>query len=166
MALNAYLTIPGIQGPVTLNNRVGTILVFGVAHSIATPIDINGVMAGVYTSRPFAITKELDVTSPTLYTALTNYQNLSPDPNNPLTIDFWTPILNPIPGNDGEAIFYTISLTNATIVSINFSMNNNLQPLNVNMPPLEVVTFTYSSIQWSLASGTSATANYPGLVSP
>jgi type VI secretion system secreted protein Hcp len=163
MALNAYLTIPGIQGPVTLKNRVGSILVYEVSHSIATPFDINGVLSGVYASRPFVITKELDITSPLLYTALTTHTMPPSNPPGPVVINFWMPVLNPAPGNDGEAPFFTITLNNPMITAINFNMANNLLPANLTIPPLETVTFTYSSIQWAIANGGAiANANYPG----
>jgi len=159
MALNAYLTIPSIPGPIASKGpRTNSILALGVSHSISVATDITGAVSGSYASRPFVVTKEIDIASPLLYNALTI--NPSPLVLPSVTIDFWAPVLNPAPGNDGEALFYTITLSGPKIISINFNMANNLLPLNVTMPPLETVTFTYASIQWTIANG-GASANAP-----
>jgi type VI secretion system secreted protein Hcp len=110
MALNAYLRMKGqkqgdIKGSVTQKGREGKIMVIAVSHDIMSPRDpAPGLAAGKRQHKPFVITKELDKSTPLLYNALVNNENIIE-----WELQFWTPAPNGI-----EKQHYTVKLTNAT----------------------------------------------------
>src|SRR4051812_6554708 len=127
MALNAYLKLTGqvageIKGSVTQKGREGKIMVIAVSHSIISPRDpASGMPTGKRQHKPFVITKELDKSSPFLYQALCNNENITA-----WELQFWTPQLS---GKGGpEKQHYTVKLTNANIAAIDFRMPNNKNP--------------------------------------
>jgi len=124
MALNAYLKLKGqhqgeIKGSVTQRGRSGKIAVIAVNHEIVSPRDAaSGLPTGKRMHKPFIITKELDKSTPALYSALVNNENL-PE----WELQFWRPNTT---GNEKQ--HYTVRLTNANIASIDFHMDNNKHP--------------------------------------
>jgi len=82
MVLNAYLKLKGqkqgtIKGSVTQKGREGKIAVIAVTHEIISLRDAaSGLPTGKRMHKPFVITKKLDKSSPLLYNALVNNENI------------------------------------------------------------------------------------------
>src|SRR6185436_3328659 len=123
MALNAYLKLKGqkqgdISGSVTQKGREKSIMVIAVSHEVVSPRDpASGLPTGKRMHKPFVITKELDKSSPLLYSALVNNENIPS-----WELQFWTPQLNPQGGTGQEKQHYTVKLLNANIASLSFRM--------------------------------------------
>lgn len=149
MALNAYLKLKGqkqgdIKGGVTQKGREGKILVIDFNHEIQSPRDpASGLPTGKRMHRPFVISKEIDKSSPLLYSALINNENLTT----------WELQCFAAKSSGAEVNNYTVSLTNARIVSITSIMLNNKVAENAKMPMMEEVSFVYQKIQWTWVDG-------------
>ena len=149
MALNAYLTLKGqkqgeIKGSVTQKGRENKIMVIAVSHDIMSPRDhASGLPTGKRMHKPFVITKELDKSSPLLYNALVNNENI-PE----WELHFWQPS-----ATGAEKQHYSIKLTNANIASINFRMANNKHPDLMRFSEYEEIAFTYQKIEWNWVDG-------------
>jgi len=149
MALNSYLKLKGqkqgdIKGSVTQKGREGKILVMAFDHEVQTPRDpASGLPTGKRMHRPFTITKEIDKSSPLLYSALVNNENLT----------VWELQCFAAKTSGVEVNTYAVTLTNARIVDITSTMLNNKIPENAKMPLMEEVSFTYQKIQWTWVSG-------------
>src|SRR4051794_3294922 len=109
MALNAYLKLKGqkqgeIKGSVTQKGREGKIMVIAVSHEIVSPRDAaSGLPTGKRMHKPFVITKELDKSSPLLYSVLCTNENVSE-----WELQFWTPQLRATSGTGAEVQHYTV----------------------------------------------------------
>jgi type VI secretion system secreted protein Hcp len=149
MALNAYLAIHAekqgpIHGSVTQKGREGKILVFAVAHGIVCPRDpASGRPTGKRIHKPFIVTKELDRSTPLLYSVLTNNENVKA-----WELQFWQPSPTGV-----ERRHFTVRLTNANISAIYFRMANNRSAKAARLPEYEEVSFTYQKIEWTWAEG-------------
>ena len=149
MALNAYLKLKGqtqgeIKGSVTQKGREGKIMVIAVSHEIMSPRDpASGLPTGKRMHKPFVITKELDKSSPLLYSVLVNNENVTE-----WELQFWQP--SP---SGAEVQHYTVKLTNANIASINFRMLNNKNPELMKYAEYEELAFTYQKIIWTWTQG-------------
>jgi len=149
MALNAYLKLKGqkqgeLKGSVTQKGREGKIAVIAVTHEIISPRDAaSGLPTGKRMHKPFVITKELDKSSPLLYNALINNENIPT-----WELQFWH-----LSSTGVEQQYYTIKLTNANISSIDFRMDNNKHPDLMKYSEYEVVAFTYQKIEWIWTEG-------------
>jgi type VI secretion system secreted protein Hcp len=149
MALNSYLKLKGqkqgeIKGSVTQKGRENKIMVIAVSHEIMSPRDhASGLPTGKRMHKPFVITKELDKSSPLLYNALVNNENI-PE----WELQFWQPS-----STGAEKQHYTIKLTNANIASIAFRMANNKHPDLMKFSEYEEIAFTYQKIEWSWTDG-------------
>ncbi|MCC6525801.1 MAG: type VI secretion system tube protein Hcp [Polyangiaceae bacterium] len=154
MALSSYLKLKGqkqgeLKGSVTQKGREGKILVIAVAHSIVSPRDAaSGLPTGKRMHKPYVITKELDKSSPLLYNALVNNENISE-----WELQFWTPQLSAAAGGGAEKQHFTVKLTNANIASIDFRMLNNKNPELTRYTEYEEVAFTYQKIEWVWVDG-------------
>lgn len=150
MALNAYLTLKGqrqgpITGSVTQKGRAESIMVIAVSHEIVSPRDpASGLPTGKRMHKPFVITKELDQSSPLLYNALVNNENITE-----WKLDHYTPQVGAASGIGTEVNHYTVKLVNANIASINFRMPNNRNPELMKYTEYEEVAFTYQKIIWT-----------------
>jgi type VI secretion system secreted protein Hcp len=149
MALNAYLKLKGqkqgeIKGSVTQKGREGKIAVIAVSHEIISPRDpASGLPTGKRLHKPFVITKELDRSSPLLYSALVTNENLTE-----WELQFWQPS-----AKGAEKQDYTVKLTNANIASIDFRMDNNKHPDLMRYAEYEEIAFTYQKIEWIWTDG-------------
>lgn len=149
MALNAYLSIVAerhgpILGSVAQRGRVGKILVMGAMHEIVCPRDpASGIPTGKRVHKPFTILKELDRSTPLLFSILCNNEHISS-----AEIQFWQP--SPL---GVERQHYTVRLVNANIASIHFKMPNNRLAKLARMPEYEEVAFTYQRIEWTWNDG-------------
>lgn len=154
MALNAYLTLTGqkqakIKGSVTQKGREDSIMVIAVSHSITSPRDsASGLPTGKRQHGQFTITKELDKSSPLLYSALVTNENITQ-----WELKFYTPQVRATSGVGSEVNHYTIKLTNANIASINFTMPNTKDPNLTKFAEYEEVAFTYERIVWTWSDG-------------
>jgi type VI secretion system secreted protein Hcp len=144
MALNAYLRIKGskqgvIQGSVTQKGREGWIMVIGASHSLESPRDASsGLPTGTRVHEPFVIIKELDRSTPLLYSMLVNGETIVE-----WELQFWQP------GPTGKEVnHYSVKLTDASIANIDFTMPNNKEPNLVERAEYEEISFTYQKIQW------------------
>lgn len=149
MALNAYLKLKGqvqgeIKGSVTQRGRSGKIAVIAVNHAITSPRDpASGLPTGKRMHQPFTITKELDKSTPALYSALVNNENITE-----WELQFWR-----TSASGSEKQHYTVKLTNANIASIDFRMDNNRHPDLMRYSEYEIVSFTYQKIEWIWTDG-------------
>ena len=149
MALNAYLRLKGqkqgdMKGSVTQKGREGKIAVIAVSHEIVSPRDAaSGLPTGKRMHKPFVITKELDQSSPLLYNALVNNENITD-----FELQFWRPAMT-----GAEEQYYTVRLTNANIATIDFRMLNTKNPDLVRYAEYEEIAFTYQKITWTWMNG-------------
>ena len=149
MALNSYLSLKGqkqgdIKGGVTQKGREGKILVIAFSHDIVSPRDASsGLPTGKRMHKPFVITKEIDRSSPLLYSALVNNENLVQ----------WQLQCFAQKTGGVEINTYTVKLTNAQIVEVKSMMLNNKMPENVKLPMMEEVSFVYQKIEWTWVDG-------------
>lgn len=154
MALNAYMRLKGakqgdIKGSVTQKGREDSIMVIAVSHEIVSPRDpSSGLPTGKRQHKPLIITKELDKSTPLLYNALCQNENI-PE----LTLLFWTPQLKAATGVGQEVQHYSVKLTNANIASIAFKQLNNKNPELARYAEFEEIAFTYQKIEWVWKDG-------------
>jgi type VI secretion system secreted protein Hcp len=149
MALNAYLRLKGqrtgdIRGSVTVKGREGTIMVIAVDHELSSPRDPrSGLPTGSLLHKPIRITKEVDRSSPLLYSVLTDNENLTG-----WELQFWRPT-----ATGTEVNHYTMRLTNANIADIEFHMPNSRNPDLQRYSEFEELSFTYQRIDWIWTDG-------------
>ena len=154
MALNAYLILKGqkqgaINGSVTQKGRENSILVHAVSHSVVSPRDpASGLPTGKRMHKPFLITKDVDKSSPLLWTALASNENLTA-----WTLNFWAAAPAATAGAGIEKQYYSITLVNANIASIDERMYDNGDPSLAGLPFREEVAFTYQKITWTWTDG-------------
>jgi len=154
LALNAYLSLKGekqgeIKGSVVQKGREGKIMVIAVEHEVLLPHDpATGQSTGKRMHKPFVITKELDASTPHLYTALTTNENLLS-----WELQFWAPSVGIGAGTGVEVMRYTVRLTNARISDIRFQMLNNKDLELMRYAEFEEVSFTYQRIDWTWVMG-------------
>jgi type VI secretion system secreted protein Hcp len=149
MALNAYLRLRGerqgeIKGSVTQAGREDSIMVIGANHELMVPTDpASGLPSGKRSHTPFIITKEVDRSSPLLYRALMDNENIYE-----WRLEFW----QPSPSGQ-EVQFYTVELVDASISDIRFEMLNNKYPENMQHKEREHISFCYKQIRWIWMEG-------------
>ena len=154
MALNAFLSLKGdmqgdIKGSVTQKGREGKIMVIAAEHEVLSPHDAaSGLVTGKRTHKPFVITKELDASSPLLYTALATNENFPT-----WELQFWAPSSSSGTGTGAEVMRYTVRLANARVVDIRFHMLNNKNPDLARYAEFEEVSFIYQRIDWTWVMG-------------
>ncbi|WP_437520806.1 type VI secretion system tube protein TssD [Sorangium sp. So ce726] len=155
MALQSHLKLKGVtQGPidgsVTQKGRENTIAIIAVQHSVVSPRDpATGMPSGKRQHKPFVITKELDKATPLLYNALVNNESISE-----WELKFYTPGTKAASNVGKEQNHYTVKLTNATVASIDFHMDNTrLTDGSKDRPEYERISFTYQKIEWSYDDG-------------
>jgi type VI secretion system secreted protein Hcp len=154
MALNAYLTLKGqkqgtISGSVTQRGHENSILIHSFSHEIDSPRDpASGLPTGKRMHKPVFFLKEVDKSSPLLWNALTNNENLTS-----VQIQFWAPGVAATGTTAPEKQIYTVTLTNASIASMLQSMPNNLDASATKLALQEEITLTYQKIQWTWNDG-------------
>jgi type VI secretion system secreted protein Hcp len=118
--------------------------VIAVTHEVLSPRDAaSGLPTGKRMHKPLTITKELDRSSPQLYSALVNNENITE----------WTLQFSRADRTGAEKPAYTIKLTSASIASIEFVMPNNRAPELAKLAEYEQVAFTYGKIEWTWVEG-------------
>jgi type VI secretion system secreted protein Hcp len=157
MPLSAYLSITGrtqgdIKGGVTQKGREGSILVHAYSNEILSQRDpASGLATGKREHQPIMIVKEVDRSSPQLWTALVNNEDLTQ-----WVLRFWS---NDAAQGGVEKQIYTVSLINAGIASIHEYMDDNQEPAEANLPLQEEITFTYQKIEWTWMNPTVAASD-------
>ncbi len=157
MALNAYLKLKGakqgdIKGSVTQKGREGKIMVIAVNHEIESPRDsASGLATGRRQHKPFIITKELDQSTPLLFSAMIDNENIVE-----WELQYFAPkkATTGAAGAGVETNNYTVKLTNATIINIKSIMLNNKDAAFAKFAPYEEIAFTYQKIEWTWVVGT------------
>ncbi len=153
MALNAYLKLKGqkqgdINGSVTQKGREGKIMVIAVSHEVVSPRDAaSGQATGKRQHKPFVITKELDKSTPLLFNALVNNENITN-----WELQFFT-AKKAGAGAGTESNHYTVKLTNAQVTEIRSIMLNNKNPELAHYAEYEEIAFTYQKIEWIWVDG-------------
>lgn len=150
-ALNAYMTIKGqkqglIKGGVTQKGREGRIMVIESSHEIVTPRDpATGQATGKRSHKPFTVRIEWDQALPNLYRALFTNEILTE-----VTIDYFAPrMMGPVGGAGQEVNHMTVTMTNASIVSIQSQMPNSKMPELARLKEYAEISFTYQKIEYS-----------------
>jgi type VI secretion system secreted protein Hcp len=149
MPVSAYLTLAGqkqgpFDGPVTEKGKEKSILVHGFDVGIISPRDsTTGLPSGKRQHEPVTILKDVDKTSPQLWTALVNNETLTT-----WVLRFWM-----VNAAGIAQQLYTVTLTNASVASVTESMLDNEEPANAGLPLQEEITFTYQKIQWTWNDG-------------
>ena len=147
MALDAYLNLTGdfygkAEGSVTRMGRERRIEVNAVDHEVSSPRDAtSGKSTGRRQHRPIAILKEVDRSSPILYSMLAENERASE-----WRLDFWRP------SRSGRRC-YTIELVDAPIPEIRTEMLDNKLSQNQTLPVGEMVAFNYQNIIWTWRDG-------------
>jgi len=151
MGLNAYLTLKGqkqgeIHGSATQKGRENSILVHAFDNEILSPRDpASGLATGKRQHLPVTIVKQVDQSSPKLWTALVSNETLIT-----WELRFWAP---GVPDAATEKQIYTVILTNASIASMHEFMKDNQAPSQATLPLQEQISFTYQKIEWVWTEG-------------
>jgi type VI secretion system secreted protein Hcp len=151
--LNAYMTVRGqhqgeIKGSAVQKGREGKIVVIAVDHSLVAPTDAaSGMATGRLQHKPLLISKEVDRASIGLHNALINNERLSE-----VSLQFWQPQMRGGLGGS-EAMYYSITLKNARVVSLRHVMPNNRDPALATRAAYEEVGLLYENITWTWSDG-------------
>lgn len=148
MALDSFLKLKGqkqgqIRGSVVQKGREGYIEVSSFSHLIDTPVDATtNQVAGRRKHHCFSITKPVDQSSIALYNALIQNEVLT-------SVELLCFTNQRRPSATGiETNHYTITLTNARIVSIQSDMFDNNNPELTRYEITETIKFVYEKIAW------------------
>jgi type VI secretion system secreted protein Hcp len=145
-AENIHVAIKGQKtGDIQGDNADGTIAGLASEHSIVSPRDpASGLPTGRRQHKPFTIVKSLDKSTPLLYQVLVTNENLPT-----VTLKFYKPAV----AGGKPVVYYTVTLTNASISSIR-DWKPNTRDLSADRAgDLEEVSFTYQKITWTYADG-------------
>lgn len=138
MALDGFLTVPGLKGSARQKGREGKSHVVSAAHHMEQT------ETGLV-HRPFTVRKPLDGMSPGLAAAMAEGKELAM-----VTVEHWR--LPPTGG--GEENYYTVYLGKAKVVGVKQSMPYNKMDGTSQLAEYEEVSFTYQNISWRYKSGT------------
>lgn len=140
-ALNAYMTVTGatqgmIEGGATQAGREGMIEVVSFGHNVSTPRDpASGLPTGKRQHKPIRILKAIDKSTPLLFKALVDNENLTE-----VIIRFYRS-----DGSGKEVNFYTVELQNASIVSV-MPIHSSADAGSIKVPMRESISMTYQKI--------------------
>lgn len=141
MGMDAFLEIPGVKGSARQNHVKDQITVHGVVAEVRADLDwkTGRPVPDKSKHRPLVVTKEIDLASPALQTALklgTTFDFAR--------LRFW----RMPPGGGREDNYYSILLSDVQVVGIHVDMANNRRPENDLVPELEHVSFSYAGISY------------------
>ncbi|MDF7675595.1 Hcp family type VI secretion system effector [Neisseriaceae bacterium ESL0693] len=149
MAIPAYLWIKDdggsdVKGSVTVQEREGSVEVLAFDHEVYIPTDGNtGKLTGTRVHKPVSFVKEYDASSPYLYKAVTNGQNLK-------SLEFkWYRIDDA--GQEKE--YFNTLLENVKVVAVRPKMHNIKELSKERYNHLEEVELRYEKITWSYKDG-------------
>jgi type VI secretion system secreted protein Hcp len=123
-------------------------MVIGFHQQVVSPGDPStGLATGKRIHTPFIITKEIDKSTPLLYSDLVNNENLMN----------WELQCFALKGAGVEVNNYTVNLTNSRVVDIDSNVLNNKMSENAQLLLMEQVNFVDQKIKWtSIAGGTTS----------
>ena len=144
MALPGYITITAenqgvFEGECDLENREGYTVARSIHHVVKLPVDHNGIYSGRRTHMPITIRKDVDRTSPMLYQALCEGELLTE-----VEIDWYR-----IDSTGMEELYYSQTLKNAKIISIEFVVEDETDLSNSQLGHIEEISMIYENIVWS-----------------
>jgi type VI secretion system secreted protein Hcp len=145
MAQQFFMTLEGMsQGPIKGSNNYrghqDEILCHALQHSVYRPYEeITGKIGGQRIHGLLKITKSWDTSSPLLYQAVCTGERMKN-----VTLKFYRQSLE-----GQEEHFFTITLTNASIIEVRPVMYNVFEPDKKGWDHLEEISFNYEKIQWS-----------------
>lgn len=146
-APDAYLFSSGIPGDSTRSAWENHVVVMGYSHEVISVRDpASGLPTGRRQHGLFKIIKKVTKNSPIFMTKMVNNQTMP-------TLEI--KLVQTLEGS--EAVYYTYTLSNASITSIRNWSPNNTDSTASNYPPMEEISFSYQSITWSHADGSEAT---------
>ena len=154
MSLTTYAYLVGqksgqVKGGVTQKGREASIAVIAVSHAIVSPRDAaSGKPSGKRMHKPWVFTKELDQATPILFNMLATNENITS-----AVFKFWGPQLHAATGVGAEVQNFTVTLTNASIASLDFHQANIRHPDLVKFAEYEEVALTYQKIEWKWMDG-------------
>lgn len=144
MALPFFMTLTGqtqgaIEGYSTKTNHEAEIQCHALDQKITVPFDIQtGQITGMRAHGPVKITKSFDKASPLLFQAMVQGEMMT-------EVKFM--FYRILPSGE-EQLYYTIILSDATIVELHPYMLNVFDPDLARYDHLEDVSFTYSRVEW------------------
>jgi len=144
MPMPVHITMKGkkqgpIKGSCTQKGREDTMLVHSFTSEVSIPTDVfTGQASGKRVHKPLTITKEVDKASPQLYLAATTGEILTE-----VGLKFYR--INQL---GKEENYFTIMLTNATIIDIKAWFPHTQDKATAHYGHLEDVSLTYQKIQW------------------
>lgn len=134
----------GITGNNPITARADSSEVIMFSHTVASPVDTQtGAVRGSRIHGMAAVTKPVDTASPPLKQALCTGQTLEE-----IAIDFYR-----ITPEGATEVFYTITMTNVKVATIQVSLPNTKEEDSATLPFLETVEFLYEKINWTHADG-------------
>ena len=144
MPVPVNLTIVGelqgaIEGSCEIEGREGSVLVYGLDHTVEIPTDSRGATAGRRVHRPVSVIKEVDKSSPMLYQALCTNERLTE-----VRIDWYR-----VDETGVEELYFTTFMVNAFVASIRPWIPNAMERDNEGLRHMETVSFTYEKIRWT-----------------
>lgn len=133
------------SGEIRGDNADGSIAGLAFEHSIISPRDAaSGLPTGKRQHKPLTIVKAIDNSTPRLYQSLVANENLKT-----VVIKFYRPIV----AGENPVLYYTVTLTNASISSLR-NWKPNTRDLSADRAgDLEEVSFVYQKITWTFAEG-------------
>ena len=119
--------------------RENSIVVYSFGYEVVAPMEVGGA-TGRRQHGPFKIVKAVDKSSPLLYKALCEYQNV-----NSAELRFYRPSPS---GSGAEEHYYTIRLESAYITSIRTAASADSDSFD-----REIVAFVFQDIIWTYMDG-------------
>jgi type VI secretion system secreted protein Hcp len=146
MGMNAFLDIPGIKGSARQKHALDKIVVAGVTAEVKAELNwkTGRPEPDKNKHKPMVITKDIDLASPALQTALENGTVFGS-----VKLEFW----RMPPGGGTEQNYYTIDLRDVQVVGIGLLMDNNRLQKNGQMPEQEQVSLSYTKVRYTFAAG-------------
>ncbi|HSC54291.1 MAG TPA: type VI secretion system tube protein TssD [Phnomibacter sp.] len=147
MALKSYVEVTGLQqgkfkGGSIQKGREGWTEINAYNHEIATPYDpVSAAATGRKQHHPLTIWKDIDQSTISFFKALINQEQLTS-----VVLKNFSP--SKLGGAGVETLTYTITLTNARIISIKSEMLNNKNPELSRYERTEEISFVYEKIDF------------------
>jgi type VI secretion system secreted protein Hcp len=133
-----------IPGSSEVRDREGSIEVVSLYHDVSIPTDDNtGKLTGSRVHAPFGFTKEIDVSSPYLYKAVTTGQNLKE-----AVFSFYR---TDVAGQEFE--YFATKLENVKVVKVAPITHDIKDPTKKKYNHLEQVELRYEKITWIYKDG-------------
>jgi type VI secretion system secreted protein Hcp len=129
-----------IKGSVKQKGHENQIEVFATEHEVESATDNTGIRRGRNVYKPFIVTKGIDKATVLLYKAWSTNELFAT-----FKLDYFKKNVN-----GQHALFYTVELSGACIVSIKQSMASAGY---TDAEEREIIAFTYRTITWTFADG-------------